>query len=397
MLPLVGAAAPAAHHSPWVGTWAAAQVELAGADELQFRDMSGVTLRELLRTTIGGPRIRLHVSNTFGREPLVIADAAIAIAVSAGSSRINPSTEHWVTFNGRRAAAIPPGAEYVSDPIPIKVAPLTTLAVSIHFASLPKRQTGHPSSRATSYSTPGDEVTATELSGARTSERWYFLGGADVERTRTYAIAVLGDSITDGHGVVANTDTRWTDYLAERLAKTSPTAVLNLGIGGNRLLDDGVGPNAVARLDRDILSRDGVRYLIVFEGVNDLGMLTRDGPVSPQQHLAIVQQMIAGYAQIIARAHNLGIKVIGATITPFGFSAYCHPDRLSEADRRELNDWIRARGNFDAVLDFDSMLRDPSHPDRLRHEFDSGDGLHPSGAGYRFMGYGVPLSLFSED
>jgi len=392
-----GAAAPveAAGQSAWVGTWASAQMSVDAKDALPPAASSDVTLRQLVRASLGGSRVRIHVSNAFGREPLTIADVDIARAVAPGSSRIDPATDRPVTFRGARSVTIPAGAEYVSDPVAIPVQPLATLAVSMHLANLPKLETGHPGSRATSYFVAGDAVSAKELSGAAMTDHWYFLSGIDVERPATSAIAVLGDSITDGHGVALNTDTRWTDFLAQRLDSARATAVLNLGIGGNRLLEDGLGPNALARFDRDVLLRAGVRYLIILEGVNDLGVLTRDGPVAPERHRALVQHMIAAYAQMIARAHDRGIKVIGATIMPDGASGYYHPDASNEADRAAVNAWIRKPGDFDAVIDFDALMRDPAHPERLRRNFDSGDGLHPSAAGYKFMGDAVPLSLFT--
>jgi lysophospholipase L1-like esterase len=394
---VVGAAAPvsAARQSAWVGTWAAAQMLVDAKDAVPPALSSDVTVRQLFRTSVGGSRLRVHVSNAFGREPLTITDAAIARAVAPGSSRILAATSRPVTFHGERVVTIPAGAEFLSDPIAMPAAPLTTYAVSIHCLTLPKLETGHPGSRATSYFVARDRVAAADLASAAAVDHWYFLGGIDVERPGTSAVAVLGDSITDGHGVAANTDTRWTDFLAERLSGSRATAVLNLGIGGNRLLEDGLGPNALARFDRDVLARDGVRYLIILEGVNDLGVLTRDAPVPPERHRALVQHMIAAYAQMIARAHDRGIKVIGATIMPDGASGYYHADASNEADRAAVNAWIRKPGNFDGVIDFDSLMRDPAHPVRLRKQFDSGDGLHPSPAGYQLMGRAVPLTLFS--
>ena len=359
-----------------------------------------LTLRQLIRTTIGGNRLRLRISNAFGRTPLIISNVSIARAVSASSSRIDEATVRVVTFGGERAISIPAGAEYVSDPIAFIARPLTTLAVSIDLAELPKLETGHPGSRATSYFVSGDQVSAPELKGAATADRWYFISGLDVDPTQpAAAIAILGDSITDGHGVVSNTDTRWPDYLANRLqaaAATRSIGVLNLGIGGNRMIEDGLGPNAAARLGRDVLARSGVKYLIILEGVNDLGVLTRDAPTTAEAHRALVQHMLAAYAQIIAQAHDRGIKVIAGTIMPYGASGYYHPTAVNEADRAAINSWLRAPGHADAVIDFDAIMRDPAHPERLRKDLDSGDGLHPSPAGYRLMGYSVPLSLFTQ-
>jgi lysophospholipase L1-like esterase len=231
-----------------------------------------------------------------------------------------------------------------------------------------------------------------------TADRWYLISGIDVVPTeKAAAIAVLGDSITDGYGVKPNTNSRWTDFLIPRLQaspKTRNLSVLNLGIGGNRVLLDGSGPNALARFERDVLMRDGVRYLVILEGVNDLGTLTREAPVSAAEHRALVERFLVGYSQMVARARNRGIKVIGATILPYGGSAYYHPDGQNEADRQSINAWIRKPGNVDAVLDFDAMMRDPARPRFLRKDVDSGDGLHPSIHGYRLMGGAVPLSLF---
>jgi lysophospholipase L1-like esterase len=358
-----------------------------------------ITLRQLVRTSIGGRSARVRISNAFGTSPLTIAGVNIALAASPSSSRIDPSTNRNVTFAGARTVTIPAGAEYVSDPVEMRVAALAMLAVSIHLAELPKLQTGHPGSRATSYFARGDQLAAPELGNAQTVDRWYFLSGVDVvPQHPSAAIAIIGDSITDGRGVVSNTNTRWTDTLAERLNRSAATrslGVVNVGIGGNCIVSSCLGPNAAARFGRDVLIQPGVRYLIILEGVNDLGSLTREAPVSVEEHHALVARMIAAYAQMAAQARERGIKVIGATLMPYGGSGYYHPDAANETDRAAINAWIRAPGHFDAVVDFDALMRDPAQPNKLRKEFDSGDGLHPSATGYRFMGEAVPLALFT--
>jgi lysophospholipase L1-like esterase len=210
---------------------------------------------------------------------------------------------------------------------------------------------------------------------------------------------VLGDSITDGHGATTNGNDRWTDVLAQRLQSSSNTrsiGVSNQGIGGNHLLTDGLGPNALARFDRDVLAPTGARWVILFEGVNDLGGLARNGEVTPVEHAALVKRVLSAYEQIILRAHAHGLRVFGATVTPYARSNHYHPGPLSEADRQAVNAWIRAPGHFDAVIDFDSIVRNPQHPDRLSAAFDCGDHLHPSPAGYRAMGEAIPLSLFAQ-
>ncbi len=205
----------------------------------------------------------------------------------------------------------------------------------------------------------------------------------------------FGDSITDGYGIKPNSDNRWPDFLAARL-KDKPISVLNAGIGGNRLLLDGLGPNAQARFDRDVLSQNAVKYVLVLEGVNDLGMLTRDTPVSQDAHASLVAQIKTAYLQMIARAHSHGMKIYGGTITPFMGMDYYHADALNEVDRQAVNTWIRTSGAFDAVIDFDAALRDPARPDHLSPAYDSGDHLHPSSAGYKAMAEAVDLKLFEN-
>jgi lysophospholipase L1-like esterase len=388
--PAASFATPSVHLN-WVSSWAAAQIAVDAKDALPAGQ--DITLRQLIRVTAGGGAVRLRISNAFGNAPLDIRGVHIAKATSPSSSRIDVATDKAVTFNGAANVTIPAGAEYLSDPVPVRIAAFTTLAVSIHSEGLPQRQTGHPGSRATSYFAPGNQLPDIELRDARTVDRWYYLDGIDVApSTEPAAVAVVGDSIVDGHGVVSNTNTRWTDYLAERLK--GHVAVLNVGIGSNCLAETCVGPSVPTRFGRDVLERSGMRYLLILEGVNDLGTLTRDAPASADAHHALVQRMIAALSQLAARARERGIKVIGATIMPYGASGYYHPDAANEADRAAVNAWIRTPGHVDAVIDFDALMRDPAHPNRLKKEFDSGDGLHPSPTGYRFMGTIVPLSLF---
>jgi lysophospholipase L1-like esterase len=243
-------------------------------------------------------------------------------------------------------------------------------------------------------------VKAATLTESKQVDHWYQISEIDVQAAPgAAAIVALGDSITDGHGATTNGNDRWTDVLAERLQSSPNTrniGVSNQGIGGNHLLTDGLGPNALARFDRDVLAPAAARWLIVFEGVNDLGGLARNGEVSPAEHAALVSRVIAAYQQIIARAHAHGLRVYGATITPYAGSNYYHPGPLSEEDRQSVNQWIRAAGHFDAVIDFDSVVRDPQHPDRLLPAYDCGDHLHPSPAGYKAMGNAVPLALFAQ-
>lgn len=383
----------------WVGSWAAAQQLVEPDNALSAEDRRDATLRQIVHLSIGGSEIRLRLSNRFGTTPLHLTAVHVARSLSPKSDKTAPGTNENVTFSGFQDVTIPAHADYISDPIPLMVEALSDLAVTLHIDRSPDEQTGHPGSRATSYVTHGDLVSALELPDAKTIEHWYFISGIDVAAPfPASAIAILGDSITDGHGATTNGNDRWTDVLAQRL-QSQPSmrnmAVLNQGIGGNHLLTDGLGPNALSRFDHDVIAQPGIRYLIVLEGINDIGMLARNGEVSRTDHDALVQRIVGAYRQMLARAHTHNITVLGATIMPFAGSNYYHPGPASEADRQAINGWIRTPGHFDAVIDFDEITRNPAHPERLLPAFDSGDHLHPSPAGYAAMAQGVPLSLFA--
>lgn len=384
----------------WVGSWASSQQIPEPQNVLAPADLQNATLRQIVHLSIGGSELRVRLSNRFGTAPLALKAVHIAEPVSTASAKIVPGSDRTLTFSGSAEVTIPAGADYFSDPIDYTVAPLSNLAITIYMETPPARETGHPGSRATSYLVHGNEVSAEDLPGAKTVEHWYFISGVDVAAPQNAAsIVALGDSITDGHASTTNGNDRWPDDLAKRLqasAETRNFGVLNVGTGGNRLLVDGLGPNALARFDADVLAQAGVRYVIVLEGVNDLGMMTRLGDVSKAEHSAMVHQIEAAYEQIIVRAHAHGIDAIGGAIMPFVGSGFYHPGPNTEADRREINNWIRAPGHFDAVIDFDRAMRDPGHPDRLNPKFDCGDHLHPSPAGYAAMADAIPLALFTR-
>jgi lysophospholipase L1-like esterase len=386
--------------SAWVGTWAASQQVPEPANALSADDLRDVTLRQIVHLTVGGETLRVRMSNVFGTAALHLTSVHIAHPFSPSEAKIDIATDKALTFVGKNDIVIPAGAEYISDPIAYPVAALSDLTITLHMDMPPQQQTGHPGSRSTSYLVHGDMVSAADLPNAKKIEHWYWIAGVDVNAAKeSAAIVVLGDSITDGHAATTNGNDRWPDVLARRLQadrKTRMLAVLNQGIGGNHLLTDGLGPNALSRVDRDIIAQTGVRYLIVLEGVNDLGKLSREGDVSQAEHEALVQQMIGAYEQMIVRAHTHGIKVFGATILPYGGSEYYHPSPADEADRVAVNQWIREPGHFDAVIDFDKLTADPAHPDRMLPAYDSGDHLHPSPAGYRTMGNMVPTSVFTH-
>jgi len=385
---------------PWVGTWAASQQVPEPANALSADDLRDVTLRQIVHLTVGGETLRVRMSNVFGTAPLHLTSVHIAHPLLPSEAKIDVATDKALTFVGKSDIVIPAGAEYISDPITYPVAALSDLTITLHMDTPPEQQTGHPGSRSTSYLVHGDMVAAADLPYAKKIEHWYWIAGVDVNAAKdSAAIVVLGDSITDGHGATTNGNDRWPDVLARKLQadrKTRMLAVLNQGIGGNHLLTDGLGPNALSRVDRDIIAQTGVRYLIVLEGVNDLGKLSREGDISQAEHEALVQQMIGAYEQMIVRAHSHGIKVFGATILPYGGSGYYHPSPANEADRVAVNKWIREPGHFDEVIDFDKLTADPAHPDQMLPAYDSGDHLHPSPAGYRTMGNMAPTSVFAH-
>lgn len=386
--------AQAQSQTRWVASWGAGQQTPEPQNALPDADLTDATLRQTVPLSIGGPRLRVRLSNALGRAPLTIDDAHAALAVAAGSPRIRPGSDRPLTFDGHSQVTIPAGAEYWSDPVELKAPALADLTVTLHFNRPPEGQTGHPGSRTTSWLVHGDAVGAEDLGQGTKTLHWFQLAGVDVAADGGGAVVVLGDSISDGRGSTTDGDDRWPDQLARRLQASPSTrdiGVVNTGIGGNRVLLDGLGPSAMARIDRDVLGRSGVQAVIVLEGVNDLGTLTQTAPATPEEHAALVERLIAAYAQIIAAAHVHGLTVVGGTITPWAGTAVYHPDAQNEADRQRVNAWIRAPGHFDAVADFDAALRDPQQPDSLLPAYDSGDHLHPSPAGYRAMAEAVPL------
>lgn len=393
---LTGAVAVAGEaENRWVATWVSAQQLTEPGNLPPAPGLAGHTLRQIIQPTLAGSRLRVTLSNQYGEKPVVIT--AAHIARSHGASRIDPASDRPLTFAGHSAVTILPGTVMISDPLDLAVAPLENLAVSLHVTSVPANLTGHPGSRTTSFLQPGAALSAVELPEAKQTDHWYLLASIDVwAAPPAAAIVVIGDSITDGRGSTTNYNDRWPNLLARRLQASPATArwaVLNQGTGGGRVMRDGLGDSALRRFDRDVLAVPGVCWLVIFEGVNDLG--TAVGARARGESVASAEELIAGLRQMIIRAHSHGIRVIGATIMPFeGFTSYFTPE--SEAERQQVNEWIRRSGEFDGVIDFDAITRDPAHPARLSPEVDGGDHLHPSAAGYRIMADAIDLSLFTQ-
>lgn len=349
--------------------------------------LSGSTLRQVIHTSVGGSTLRVRLANTFGDGPLAIT--AVHVARSLGGSAIDLASDRALTFAGADSVRIAPGAGATSDPLDYAVPALGDVAITIEIRAAPAAVTGHPGSRTTSYLLAGRRATAPELAQAATTDHWYVLAGLDVVGNGR-AVVTLGNSITDGRGSGTNRNDRWPDNLARRLqtdARTRQVAVLNAGIGGNTVLAGGLGPTAPARLDRDVLAQEGVRWVILLEGVNDIGG-ARDSGVAA----AVARNLPLAYQEIIDRAHARGLRIYGATITPIGGSFYDGAER--EAARQAVNRWIRTSGAFDAVIDFDAVLRDPAQPSRLLPLADTGDHLHPNEVGYRMMADAIDLALF---
>jgi lysophospholipase L1-like esterase len=314
---------------------------------------------------------------------------SVHLAVSTGGSSINTSTDQALTFAGNQTVTIPVGQTVTSDTLNYALPKQTNMAITIYFGSTSSALTGHPGSRTTSYIQAGNNVNASSMSSASTTDHWYIITGIDVWTDGTSkAVVALGDSITDGRGSTTNGNDRWTDNLANRLLAntvTSKVAMLNMGIGGNNVLSGGLGPTALTRFDRDVLGQSGCCYLIVLEGVNDIG-----GSSSS----AVATDLINAYQQFISNAHANNILVYGGTILPFGGSQY--DSALHEQARQTVNNWIKTSGQFDAVIDFDAALRDPSNQTRLLSTYDSGDHLHPNVAGYKKMAEIIDLNLFTR-
>lgn len=388
LTPAFVSAAPQQANEHWVATWMASPMEGTWSESFQNQ-----TVRMIAHLSLGGSRVRVEFSNAFGKESLTIGAAHIGIQASAAA--IASGSDRALKFAGSPSVTVPPGAVEISDPVDLTIAPLSNLAISVYIPEQTEPATYHASGLHTTYiSGTGNFAADQNMSSQWTTASYYWLSGVDVEASAdSGAIVAFGDSITDGAHSSVDANMQWPSQLAARLQKnpgTANLAVLNAGIGGNRILHDMSGPNALARLDRDVIARDGVKYLIVLESINDLGW-----PHQPAAHGAqevTAEQLIGGMQQIVLRAHAHGIKVFGATLTPYEGANYYSDD--GEQKREAINRWIRTGGAFDGVIDFEAATRDASNPKRFLPANDSGDHLHPNDAGYTAMAGAIDLSLF---
>jgi len=372
---------PAANH--WVATWGTSPSAASSDADMRRRklEFDNQTVRLITHISLGGDQFRIRLANYYGTKPLAIGE--VHLALRAGGAAIQPGSDRPVTFSGRKEIAIPPGALVLSDPVNLKAAPASDLAVSLFMPpGAVIAATLHYSAQQTSYVAPGNICGAPDISDAATITSWPYLVGVDVMAPRkSGTIVTLGDSITDGSRSTSNQNRRWPDILSARLLakKGNKLAVVNAGIGGNRIMSDpaniAYGPNALARFERDVLSTPGLEYVFLFEGVNDIASTP-------------AEDIIFGMRQLIERAHAHGLKIIGATIMPLRTS----PQGL--AKRETVNQWIRTSKPFDGFVDFDKVISDPAQPALFQKLYDSGDNLHPNDAGHKAMGEAVDLDLF---
>lgn len=379
----------------WVATWGASPQQ-ATSLTMPVTALSDQTVRNIVYTSVGGNRVRVRVSNSFGHRTVVIGAASVGVEFLG--AQLEPGSVHGITFSGHRSVALPPGAEAISDPVTMRVPPLTDLAVSLFVPGPTGPVTNHSDAQQVNYLAAGNHASDSAASAFSTAvPSWYLLDGVVVAGgSARGAVVTFGDSITDGFQSQVNANDRWPNYLARRLAArygAAAPAVIDEGISGNRVLHNSVcfGVNAQARFGRDVLSQPGARDVILLEGINDIGFSQTPNSGCTRPNTAVTaQQIIRGYQQIIARAHAAGLKIFGATLTPFRPAGYWSPS--AEAKREAVNHWILTSGAFDGVIDFARAIADPGHPQFMNPKYDSGDHLHPNDAGYQAMANAINLA-----
>lgn len=411
--PSASASAQAPAPATWTGTWATAPTTIPKTDTTTFNDQ---TIRQIVHTSIAGTALRIRLSNEFGKQPLKIGEVHVARrAPGTDEPTIDPATDRELTFSGKSSVTIPAGAPALSDPVTLRVPARSDLVVSLHLPESTPGSTVNSFAAQRSYVAAGNVTGETKIEPQSVTERWYFLTGVSVRATsagpaatgKASAAVALGDSITAD--TTLGTNHRWTDYLAQRLqgpgGPRHPVGVLNKGISGNRLLHDPnppaghpaeayaayFGESGLKRFDRDVTAQPGVRHVLVLLGVNDLG---HPGNIAPLSEKVTGQDLIDGHRQLIARAHERGLRIYGATITPFKNDTLGFYTPENAAARQTFNHWLRTSGEYDGVIDFDAALRDPDDPERLLAAYDSGDHLHTNDAGREAMARAVPLRFF---
>jgi lysophospholipase L1-like esterase len=385
----------------WIGTWTAS-MQPAWASDFPFptgmpSNLFRQTIRQVARTSIGGNKVRIVLSNEYGKVPLAIGSAHVAL--TDDGPNIKAGSDHALTFGGQGSVTIPPGAPVVSDPVDLAVAPLSELSVSLYFPDSAPTDTMHWDGHQTAYLAAGNNTGEAELKPDAKLTQRVFLAEIMVDAPAgARAIVAFGDSITDGEGSTLDGNDRWPDLLAKRLGEAggAPVAVLNQGISGAKVLSDRMGVNALARFQRDVLAQPHADTAVLMMGINDIGW--PGIALAPGDREPTADEIIAGYRQLIARAHVQGMRIVAATLTPFGdsfagspFEGYYTPEK--EKVRLAVNEFIRNSGEFDGVIDFDKVVVDPAKPGFIKAEYDKGDHLHPSAAGYAAMAAAIDLGV----
>jgi lysophospholipase L1-like esterase len=373
----------------WTGTWTAAQMLVEPKNMPPEPGLAHNTLRQIIKVSLGGKQIRLRFSNLFSDQPAVLKSVSVANVTEAPA--VDIKTQKILSFKGSPQVTLGADEVVYSDAFDFELQPGQLLAITIHYGEISSNVSGHPGSRTTSYILQGDHINNESFTGAVKTDHWYSIMGVDISSAKNESnVVCLGNSIIDGRGSGTNKQNRWTDILASRLNANKNTAhigVLNLGIGGNCVVRGGLGPTALNRFDRDVLSQSGTKWLIILEGINDIGGIRKAEDAS-----AIAQEIIEGYKVMIDKAHAKGIKVFGGTILPFEKSFY---DAPYKQDARDIvNEWIRTKGNFDAVIDFDKAMASGVGSKTILPDMHDNDFLHPNEKGYQRMGETVDLDLF---
>ena len=369
-----------AQQERWVGTWACAPQTVDKGFMPYNNQMTNRSVRQVVKVSIGGNTLRLQLSNELSSEPVEITSVYIAKALEG--PEIEKNTAKYLQFSNKRRVTIPAGKAVFSDALKFNLQPLERLSITINYLKAPKEPTVHMGSRTTSYILRGVANANTDFSKAFKEDHWFNISAIDVLDASISSVAILGNSITDGKGCVTNAQDRWPDFMSavlngEKSTDVQKTGVLNLGIGDNRILSVGLGAPGKERFDRDILGQRGLRAVVIFEAINDIGTSTNPAETA--------RQLIEAYQIMIKKAHQRSLKVYMGTITPFkGCKNYYTPAR--DVARKQVNEWIRANKEIAGFIDFDALMRDPSAPDQLRKEWQIGDWLHPNPAGYKQMG-----------